>query len=104
VAVRADLPVGLQMAQAVHAAFSFSDEHPRVARTWHRDSQFLVVVNVPDEAHLLALSQTARALGVEVAQWHEPDVNGEATAIALAPVAAAKVLCSSLPLAGRAMV
>lgn len=89
------------MAQAVHAAFSFADENPVVAHEWHRDSQFLVVVNVPDEANLLALADTARHLGVEVSVWHEPDVNGEATAIALAPVAASKALCSSLPLAGK---
>ncbi len=89
------------MAQSVHAAFSFADEHPAVAHAWHRDSQFLVVVNVPDETALLALAQTAIGLGVEVSIWHEPDVDGEATAIALAPVAASKALCSSLPLAGR---
>lgn len=89
------------MAQSVHAAFSFADEHPVVAHAWHRDSQFLVVVNVPDETALLALAQTAIGLGVEVSIWHEPDVDGEATAIALAPVGASKTLCSSLPLAGK---
>ncbi len=91
------------MAQAVHAAFSFADEHPAVTHEWHRDSQFLVVVNVPDEASLLALADTARHLGIDVAVWHEPDVDGEATAIALAPVAASKSLCSSLPLAGKVL-
>ncbi len=89
------------MAQSVHAAFSFADEHPEIAHEWHRDSQFLVVVNVPDETALLALAQTALGLGVAVSLWHEPDVDGEVTAIALAPVATSKTLCSSLPLAGR---
>lgn len=89
------------MAQSIHAAFSFADEHPVVASEWHRESQFLVVVSVPDETALLALAQTALGLGIEVAVWHEPDQDGEATAIALGPAAATKSLCSSLPLAGR---
>ena len=92
------------MAQAVHAAVGFALHHHDVAQQWHRDSQFLVVVNVPDEAGVLALAQSALALGVEPFVWHEPDQDGEATAVTLAPTAAAARLCSSLPLAGRSMV
>jgi peptidyl-tRNA hydrolase len=91
------------MAQSVHAAFSFADEHPVIAHEWHRDSQFLVVVNVPDQFALLSLVDDARERGIDVSLWREPDVDGEITAIALAPVAASKTLCSSLPLAGRVM-
>ena len=89
------------MAQSIHAAFTFADEHPEIAHTWHRDSQFLVVVNVPDQFALLSLVDDARARGIDVSLWSEPDCDGEVTAIALAPVAASKTLCSSLPLAGR---
>lgn len=92
------------MAQGIHAAFGFAVHHLAVTTEWHRDSQFVVVVSVPDEAALLALSQTALALGVEPYVWHEPDQDGEATAIALTPGPGAMKLCSSLPLAGRAMV
>ena len=91
------------MAQSVHAAFTFADEHPAIAHEWHRDSQFLVVVNVPDQFALLSLVDDAVARGIEVSMWREPDCDGEVTAIALSPVAASKTLCSSLPLAGRVM-
>lgn len=93
--------MGLQMAQAVHAAFTFADEHPEIAHVWHRDSQFVVVVSVPDEAALLTLALDAGARDIPTSLWREPDQHGEATAIALAPVPAAMKLCSSLPLAGR---
>jgi peptidyl-tRNA hydrolase len=92
------------MAQAIHAAIGFALHHHDVAQVWHRDSQFLVAVSVPDEAGVLALAQSALALGVEPFVWHEPDQSGEATAVALTPTAAAARLCSSLPLAGRSMV
>lgn len=91
----------MQAAQAVHAAIGFALHHTTIAFEWHRDSQFVVVVAVPDEAALLALSQTALAIGVEPYVWHEPDQDGEATALALTPHPAAMKLCSSLPLAGR---
>ena len=61
----------------MHAAIGFALHHTTVTFEWHRDSQFVVVVAVPDEAALLALSQTALALGVEPYVWHEPDQNGE---------------------------
>lgn len=85
----------------MHAAIGFALHHPAVTEEWHRDSQFVVVVAVPDEATLLALSQTALAIGVEPYVWHEPDQDGEATALVLTPGLAAMKLCSSLPLAGK---
>lgn len=91
------------MAQAVHAAFGFAQAHPATTASWLRDSQFIVVVSVPDEAALLTLSLDAGARGVDTVLWREPDQNDEATALALAPVPEAMKLCSSLPLAGKAM-
>jgi peptidyl-tRNA hydrolase len=91
------------MAQAIHSAFGFANTYPTATSEWLRESQFLVVVNVPDEAALLALSQTAAALGVPQFLWHEPDQADEATAVALAPVPESMRLCSSLPLAGKAL-
>ncbi len=89
------------MAQSVHAAFTFADEHPEIAHEWHRDSQFLVVVSVPDEQALMDLTYAADDKGISLSLWREPDCHDQATAVALAPVPASKTLCSSLPLAGR---
>lgn len=100
IAVRADLPPGLQAAQAVHAAFQFYDEWPCRARTWLRKSNYLVVVNVPDEDALLALSAEA-TLGedLEVTKVYEPDLGDEFTAIAIQPGEVAQRLCARFPLA-----
>jgi peptidyl-tRNA hydrolase len=93
----------LQAAQAVHAAFQFSHEHPSLVEPWFRDSQYLIVVAVPDIDCLVALAARADHAGVDVSLWHEPDLNGELTAITLAPGETSRRLCSNLPLAGRVM-
>ncbi len=103
VAVRDDLPPGLQMAQAVHAAFSFAHEHRDLLDPWLLASNFLVIVSVPDENHLLDLISEAHRRGIVHTGVREPDVNDEATAVALAPGVASQRLCASLPLALRQM-
>lgn len=101
IVVRADLPAGLQVAQAIHAAFQFSQQHPDLVRPWHQDSQYLVVLAAPSEHALRALSAKAMQRGLPHSTWTEPDLGDEATAIAFAPGEAARRLCSSLPLAMR---
>lgn len=102
-AVRADLPTGLQMAQAIHAAFGFAHRYSGITDTWLRDSQFLVVVQVPDEQALMDLTYAADDKQIDLHLWREPDCHDQATAVAFAPVPATMRLCSSLPLAGRVM-
>lgn len=101
IAVRADLPSGLQAAQAVHAAFQFFHWHPVTVGRWLLSSNYLIIVQVPDENELLDLLLRARALDIKTARVNEPDLDDELTAIAMAPVEAARRLCSSLPLALR---
>lgn len=101
IAVRSDLPLGLASAQAVHAAFLFSQQHPELVGRWHQDSQYLVLVSVPDEVELIGLASRALAAGIEVSTWHEPDLAGATTAVALEPGATARRLCANLPLHGR---
>lgn len=103
IAVRADLPVGLAAAQAVHAAFSFAERHPSITGPWQRESQYLVIVTVPDEIALIGLASNALARNLVVSTWHEPDLDGQATAVALEPGSAARRLCSNLPLLGRSL-
>lgn len=101
IAVRADLPPGLQTAQAVHAAFAIFRDFPELVRPWLLRSNYLVVVAVPDEDALLDLIAEASRRGICRAAVREPDLNDEATAVALEPGAPARRLCANLPLALR---
>ena len=101
IVVRADLPAGSQMAQAIHAAFLFSQEHPDLTGLWHRDSQYLVVLAAPSEQALHDLSFKALHRGIPHSVWSEPDMGNELTALAFAPGNQARRLCANLPLAMR---
>lgn len=98
-AVRADLSPGLQIAQAVHAYAQFAHDFPSVVNPWLVQSNFLVVVSVADEPALLDLITEASRRGLRRAAVREPDLNNDATAVALEPGPAARRLCASLPLA-----
>jgi len=87
----------------VHAAFQFAHQHPDMTTEWFRDSQYLVIVSVPDEVALIGLASRALAAGIEVSTWHEPDMADSATAVALEPGDVARRLCSNLPLHGRVL-
>lgn len=100
-AVRGDLPPGLAAAQAVHAAIQFSTQHPSITGTWLRDSQYVVIVSVPDEVGLIGLASRALDAGIQVSTWHEPDLGDQTTAVALEPGPVARRLCAQYPLHGR---
>lgn len=101
IVVRGDLGLGLAAAQSVHAAFAFAQQHPALVEPWMRHSQFLVIVTVPDEVALIGIASNAIARDIALTTWHEPDLDGQATALALAPGLAARRLCANLPLLGR---
>ena len=101
-AVRGDLPPGLAAAQAVHAAFQFASQHPSITGTWLRDSQYVVIISVPDEVGLIGLASRALAAGIQVSTWAEPDMGGQKTAVALEPGLIARRLCANYSLHGRA--
>lgn len=99
IAVRADLTPGLQAAQSVHAAFHFFDDWPSIARAWIHDSNFLVVVAVPDELALAELAARAVEEGLARTIVREPDLDNTITAVALEPGHVASRLCAEMPLA-----
>jgi len=101
IAVRADIPPGLQAAQVVHAAFAFQHDHPDETRKWLVESNFLVIVAVPDENSLLDLISEASRRGIPRTAVREPDIGDTVTAVALGPGVKAQKLCASLPLALR---
>lgn len=93
VVVRKDLPPGLQMAQACHAAFAYgfygSDDV----------GDNLVALGASlDE--LTALAKAAERLNLSHVSFREPDLGDELTALALS--GNARALVSQLPLALRA--
>lgn len=101
VAVRSDLRPGDQFAQSNHATAQFAAEHPAVHQRWFHDSNWLIVLTVPNEAQLFMLESMALTLGMKHSLVREPDLGDIATAIAIEPGAMAKKLCAQLPLAGK---
>lgn len=96
---RRDLSAGAQAAQATHAALAFSQEHPTITGNWHRHSQWLVILAAADEVELRSLFFRAQEAGLPCTAFHEPDMNDEMTAIAIAPSDLTRRLCANLPLA-----
>jgi peptidyl-tRNA hydrolase len=74
-------------------------EHPTQAEMWHRHSNFLVVVSVPDEVALLTLDSLAWTVGLSHEVVREPDYENSVTAVVLAPGPMARKLCAEFPLA-----
>lgn len=96
VVVRSDLPPGLQMAQACHAARAFAVENP-----WANDKagENLVVLSVPNELELWRLTARVSERDIMLTLFREPDLGGALTAAAF--TGEAQPLVSSLPLALR---
>lgn len=70
-------------------------------KPWLVQSNYLVIVSVPDEGALLDLITAASQRGIPRTAVREPDLDNDATAVALAPGLEAARLCASLPLALR---
>lgn len=77
----------------------FAVDYPEVHREWRTNSNFLVVVAVPDEKALRRLSYAADCLGIVSTLVEEPDYGDEGTALALEPGKLARTLCAEYPLA-----
>lgn len=101
IVTRADLPAGLQAAQAAHAAFEFSLRHPDVMRRWHEDSSYLILLSTPNEDTLLDLANLPHFADVPYALVVEPDLGNEHTSLAVAPNANNGRWFSTLPLLGK---
>jgi hypothetical protein len=97
VVTRDDLPAAAQAVQSVHAALAFAAYHSALAGAWMANSNTLALLSVPDEAALADLVERARFHGLRISLFHEPDLGGALTAIALEP--AARRICRALPLA-----
>lgn len=97
--VRADIDPGLQIAQSCHALAGFADLHPGLFSPWVRDVKNIACLSDADEPTLAELYRKAVQLGLARACFHEPDLGGALTAIALGE--GARRICSHLPKALR---
>ncbi len=83
IVVRADLPLGLQMAQAIHAAVQYVTEDPHeLVKDWYETSNNVIVKHVADEAELTALVQDRNYCKVSASVFGEPNLGGAWTAAA----------------------
>lgn len=100
VVVRADLPIGLQMAQACHAAYGFA----RVYGNMIPVGENLVVLHATNEAELDRLCEQSTVVvdnrverHLPIFAFYEPDLDGQLTAAAFN--AEARKFLRNLPLA-----
>jgi hypothetical protein len=90
------LPPATQACQAAHAAVEFCIKHPQLAADWHAVSGALVLLAAPDELELSRLHIDVAAAGLRAVPFHEPDLDGALTAIAVEP--AGRRFLARLPL------
>lgn len=91
VIVRNDIPPGLQLAQACHATREFGKHYPFIDV-----GENLVVLQVPNESELRSVVEACH--GFMVAPFHEPDLGGEMTAVAISGAAKGRLRRLSLAL------
>jgi peptidyl-tRNA hydrolase len=97
VLVRSDLNPGLAMAQACHAVAAFAAAYPEECAHWKAGGNNLVCLSVPSEGPLRAMAARSLERGALVTVFTEPDLHGQATAVAIS--GEAKATLRQLPLA-----
>lgn len=85
--------------QSAHALADFIIAHPKVAQKWHKESNYLVTLSVPDEVSLLQLASRLSERGINFVTFREPDINNQVTALCIEPHDDVRKLCSNFPLA-----
>jgi peptidyl-tRNA hydrolase len=89
---------GQQATQATHAAINFTFEHPARASPWFKESNTLVLLQVPDEYALKQLTWKAEDRGISFTAFREPDIGNLITAVALEPGEQTQKLVKNLKL------
>lgn len=99
IVVREDLPYESPCAQVAHALTEFSIKYPVDFQAWYEASNTIVVLQVPTLVELAILCDKAEFEGVRKAEFHEPDLNNELTAVAFEPAIPAERMLRNLNLA-----
>lgn len=79
------LTPGYQAVQPAHALAQFAVDYPHIFEDWQSNHKNLIVLAAEDESHLMDLWMEAKAEGINVSFFREPDIGHELTAIALEP-------------------
>jgi hypothetical protein len=79
----------------------FAASFPEEWKEWYRTSNSVICLNVPNELKLIELSLKLKEKGIRFAEFREPDIGNELTAISIVPGPDVKKACSGLPLAGK---
>lgn len=95
---RTDLSEGQQAVQAAHAAIDFCFENPSRAGPWHKDSNYLIFLGVPNEDVLEAYIRKAIEKQIRFTIFREPDLDNSITAVAFEPSQETQKLVRNLPL------
>jgi hypothetical protein len=96
---RQDLSPGYQLVQSVHAAIDFILAHPKEAKEWHLNSNYLGCLAAKDEQSLKDLIAKLEENGIKHTVFREPDIDNHITAIAIEPGDITRKLTSRFPLA-----
>jgi hypothetical protein len=87
------------LAQAVHAGQHFCLEHYELAKSWSKESDYLICLSVANELKLSEIISQAQTIGIRYSVFREPDLNNSITAIVLEPGILSKNICRKLSLA-----
>lgn len=98
---REDLSPAYQAVQSAHAVADFIFQHGDVANVWHNISNYIIILTVPHEADLYAVTQTLRGLNISFTKFTEPDIGNELTAIAIEPGDKSRDFCKQFKTAFR---
>jgi hypothetical protein len=79
----------------------FAAQYPTEFLDWHKNSNSIIVLNCQNERKLIEFSQRLQEKGIRFAEFREPDIGNELTAIAICPGPDVKRICSGLPLSGK---
>jgi hypothetical protein len=102
IVVRADLPPGLQAAQAMHAQREFAERYPEIEARWHKDSNTVVILATSGEDDLRLLDLQLQEQGILAQGWNEPDLGRSLTAICVEPKGGQALRHLPLALRGKA--
>jgi len=90
--------LGYQVVQGTHSAIKFQHEHPLVAKQWHDTSQYLVMLGVKDQSHLIKYIKLFEEEGLKHSIFVEPDIGHQITSVTVEPSEKTSQLCKRLNL------
>lgn len=91
--------MGYQLPQAIHSVVSFCYSHKEIAERWHKESDYLVVLNIDNEEKLIELMRKAEELNIKFEAYREEDIDMQYTSVTFEPGLKTKKLLQDLKLA-----